>query len=131
MIIKQLFIILAALFLGHSVAIIFNIPIPSNVMGLVILFTALCIGIIKIKQVDKVSDFIIRYLAVFFVAPTVGIMQYFELIGNQFFYIIVPLILSILIGFFIAAKTTEIIIRIREKGELSAGGKGLGGEDVK
>ncbi|MDD2190362.1 MAG: CidA/LrgA family protein [Eubacteriales bacterium] len=131
MIIKQLFIILAALFLGHSVAIIFNIPIPSNVMGLVILFTALCIGIIKIKQVDKVSDFIIRYLAVFFVAPTVGIMQYFELIGNQFFYIIVPLILSILIGFFIAAKTTEIIIRIREKSELSAGGKGLGGEDVK
>ena len=131
MIIRQFFIILAALFIGYSISVIFHPPIPSNVMGLVILFAALCIGVIKEKQVDKVSDFIIKYLAVFFVAPTVGIMQYFKLIGSQFLYIIFPMILSIIMGLFIAAKVTEIIIRIGEKKELSADKKGLGDGNVK
>jgi holin-like protein len=129
MILKQFFIILVALFLGHSIVVVVNIPIPSNVVGLLILFIAMCVGIVKEKHVDKVSDFIIKYLAVFFVAPTVGIMQYFKLIGDKFFYIIVPLILSIIIGLFAAGATTQIIIRIMDKKRLSVGKKGLGGNE--
>lgn len=128
---KQFFIILAALFLGYSIAVVFNLPIPSNVVGLLILFIAMCIGIVKEKHVDKVSDFIIKYLAVFFVAPTVGIMQYFNLIGEKFFYIIIPLILSIIIGLFAAGATTQLIIRIMDKKRLSSVKKGLGDNDVK
>ncbi|HHU16690.1 MAG TPA: CidA/LrgA family protein [Clostridiales bacterium] len=131
MILKQFFIILAALFLGYSIVAVVNLPIPSNVVGLLILFIAMCIGIVKEKHVDKVSDFIIKYLAVFFVAPTVGIMQYFKLIGDKFFYIIGPLILSIIIGLFAAGATTQIIIQIMDKKRLSVGKKGLGGNDVK
>ncbi|MDD4565284.1 MAG: CidA/LrgA family protein [Eubacteriales bacterium] len=131
MVIKQFFIILAALFIGYSISVVFHLPIPSNVAGLIILFTAMCIGIVKEKHVDKVSDFIIKYLAIFFVAPTVGIVQYFNLIGNQFFYIIVPLILSIIIGLFAAGMTTQLIIRIMDKKQLLAEKKGLGGNDIK
>jgi putative effector of murein hydrolase LrgA (UPF0299 family) len=65
------------------------------------------------------------------VAPTVGIMQYFKLIGDKFFYIIGPLILSIIIGLFAAGATTQIIIQIMDKKRLSVGKKGLGGNDVK
>ncbi len=36
-------------------------------------------------------------------------MQYFDLIGEQFFYIAVPLLDSILAGFFTAAKVTELV----------------------
>ncbi len=115
MIVKQLFIILLALFLGYGLSEILNIPIPANVIGFALLFFALCIGAIKIKQVDKVSDFIIKYLAVFFVTPTIGIMMYFELIGKELVHILVPLMLSIIIGFFTAAKVTEIFIEIAKK----------------
>lgn len=127
MVLKQLFIILSALFLGYALAGAFHLPIPANVLGFAILFAALCFGAVKLHHVDRVSDFIIRYLAVFFITPTVGIMQYFDLIGEQFLRIVVPLLLSILIGFFVAAKVTELFIGVSERRRLR---KGLGGSDV-
>ena len=74
MILKQLFIILSALFLGHALSMAFHLPIPANVLGFALLFAALCMGFVKVRHVDRVSDFIIKYLAVFFVTPTIGIM---------------------------------------------------------
>ncbi len=127
MILKQLFIILSALFLGYALSAAFHLPIPANVIGFAILFAALCLGLVKLHHVDRVSDFIIRYLAVFFVTPTVGIMQYFDLIGEQFFYIAVPLLVSILAGFFTAAKVTELFIRLGERTKMK---KGLGDSDA-
>jgi len=127
MILKQLFIILSALFLGYALSIGLRLPIPANVIGFAILFAALCMGIVKLHHVDRVSDFIIKYLAVFFVTPTIGIMQYFDLIGEQFLHIVVPLLVSILIGFFTAAKVTELFIRLAERNRIK---KGLGGSDA-
>lgn len=127
MILKQVVIILSALFLGYALSLALHVPIPANVLGFVILFAALCFGIIKLRHVDKVSDFIIKYLAVFFVTPSIGIMQYFDLIGEQFFSIVVPLMFSILIGFFTAAKVTELCIRLSDRSKMK---KGLGGSDV-
>ena len=127
MILKQFFIILSALFLGYALSVALHLPIPANVIGFALLFAALCLGVVKLRHVDRVSDFVIKYLAVFFVTPTVGIMQYFDLIGAQFFQIAVPLLMSILIGYFIAAKVTELFIRI---GERNASKKGIGGNDV-
>lgn len=127
MILKQLFTILSALFLGYALSMAFHLPIPANVLGFAILFAALCFGIVKLRHVDRVSDFIIKYLAVFFVTPTVGIIQYLDLIGEQFLYIAVPLLASILIGFFTAAKVTELFIRFGERIRMK---KGLGGRDA-
>lgn len=113
--IKQFFLVFLPLFLGYCIISLTGLPIPSNVVGLVLLFLALCLGIIKLKHVEKVSDFIIKYLAIFFVVPTVGIMVYFDVIANQAVKILVPLMASILLGFFVAGKVTEIAIAILDK----------------
>ena len=130
MVLKQLCIILSAMFLGYILSMALHLPIPANVLGFVILFAALCLGIVKLHHVDRVSNFIIKYLAVFFVVPTVGIMKYFDLIGEQFFHIVFPLFLSIIIGFFTAAKVTELFINISEKKRLKAERNFMGGKDV-
>lgn len=128
MILKQLFVILSAFFLGYALTIAFHLPVPANVLGFVILFAALCLGVVKLHHVDRVSDFIIQYLAVFFVTPTVGIIQYLDLIESQFFSIAVPLMASIIIGFFTAAKVTELFIRIGEKNKMKKGWDGTNAE---
>jgi len=130
MIIKQFFFILSALFLGYALSMAFHLPIPANVLGFALLFAALCLGIVKIQHVDRVSDFIIKYLAVFFVTPTIGVMQYFDLIGDQFFHIVIPLFISIFIGFFTAAKVTELFIKLGEQKRMISKRKGAGGSDV-
>lgn len=114
MIVKQLFIILAALCLGMVFKNITNIPIPSNVLGFALLFLTLCFGLVKVHHVDKVSGFIIQYLALFFVVPLVGVMVYFDFILDQFIKIFVPLFVSIILGYFVSGKVTEILINIKE-----------------
>lgn len=129
MIVKQFFIVLAALFLGYAFSAALSIPIPANVLGFLILFFALCLKFVKVYHVDKISEFIINYLALFFVVPTVGIMVHFDLIGRQFLHILLPLLASIFMGYFTAAKVTELFIRLQEKKTLSAHNNESGGVD--
>ncbi len=116
---NQLFIVLAMLFIGDFISKIFHLPIPSNVLGFALLFAALCGKIIKLHQVERISDFIINNLALFFVVPIVGVMVHRELIRDKFFYIFVPLAISVIAGFFVAAKVTELIIKRAEKKSLN------------
>lgn len=125
--VKEFFVILAALFLGYGLSFGLNLPVPSNVLGFILLFAALCLKIVKLRDVEKLSDFIIKYLSLFFVVPTVGIMVHFDLIGEQLFKILVPLMISILLGYFVTAKVTELIINYEEKKKMDKGRKMLGG----
>lgn len=112
---NQCFIILAALFLGNLTTKILHLPIPANVVGFILLFGALCFRVIKLSHVERVSDIIINNLALFFVVPSVGIMVHFDLIKENFIEIFVPLLLSILVGMFTAAKVTEVLIHLMDK----------------
>lgn len=110
MAVKQLSIIIAVIFLSYGLSEIFHLPIPYNVIGFILLFLALVSGVIKEQHIDTTSDFIIRYMALFFVVPIVGIMEHAELFKSQFVQIFLPLVISILLGVFAAAKVTELII---------------------
>lgn len=113
--IKQLFIFLSALFVGYIASEGLGIPIPSNVIGLLLLFFALLFGLIELKDVEDTADFIIKHLALFFVAPTVGLMLYFDLMRESFLQIAVPIFISILIGYFVAGRVTQTMISIQSK----------------
>lgn len=115
MYIKQMLIIVAIAFVGSEISAGLHLPVPATVLGLIILFLALATKIIKLEHVRDTADFIVDNLSIFFVVPTVGIMLYFELLGNQLIQIVVPLLASILLGMFAAGKTTELVIRIIEK----------------
>ncbi len=72
MILKQLFIILSALFLGICAVTAFHLPIPANVIGFAILFAALCLGLVKLHHVDRVMRLYHSVSCGFFVTPDGG-----------------------------------------------------------
>lgn len=111
LVIKQFIIILGALFLGYELSSITHIPVPANVLGLILLFLALLSGIIKLKDVQGTADFILKYLALFFVVPTVGIMMYFDLLSSEAVKIFIPIIVSILLGLLVAGRVTQFFIK--------------------
>ncbi len=115
MYIKQLYILLGVLFIGAVASDGLGVPLPSNVIGLLLLLLALIFGWVKLKDVEETADFIIKHLALFFVAPTVGLMLYFDLMRESFLQIAIPLFSSILIGYFVAGKVTQAVISLQEK----------------
>ena len=89
--IPQLAIIFGFTLLGEALQRLLPIGIPGSVYGLVLLFLALCTGIVKLEQVKESGDFLRSLLPLLFVAPTVSIMEHWAVIRTE----LLPLVLLV------------------------------------
>ena len=108
---SQFLIILGFTFLGEALQRLIPLPIPASVWGLVLLFGALCLKVIKVDQVKEAGGFLTSILPILFVAPTVGIVEHWALIREQFLPIVLLLIASTILTFGIAGKVTGFLLK--------------------
>lgn len=88
MILLQLSVIFACLALGELVVWLTGIPVPSSIIGMLLLTTALQCRIILLRHVEGVADFLVKNLGFFFVPAGVGLMEYFDLLRAEWFPIV-------------------------------------------
>ena len=62
----QLSIILGVSFAGELLNTLLPLPFPASVYGLVIMFLLLCTKIVKLEQVEKVSEYLMAIMPLFF-----------------------------------------------------------------
>ena len=107
-IILQILFIHIFLFLGSAVKAIVPIPIPAAMVGLLLLFLSLLLGIVKLEWVEQGGNWLLAELLLFFVPSAVGIVNYEEMLSWQGFMSVLLIGLStfIVIGStaFIAEK---------------------------
>ena len=107
-IILQILFIHIFLFLGSAVKAIVPIPIPAAMVGLLLLFLSLLLGIVKLEWVEQGGTWLLAELLLFFVPSAVGIVNYEEMLSWQGFISVLLIGLStfIVIGStaFIAEK---------------------------
>ena len=108
---SQFLIILGFTFLGEALQRLLPLPIPASVWGLALLFGALCLGLIRVEQVKQTGGFLTSILPVLFVAPTVGIVEHWALIRDQFLPIALLLVGSTVLTFGIAGKVTGFFLK--------------------
>lgn len=72
----QLAILTGIYLLGNRLAQLTGIPIPGNVVGVVLLYALLALGIIKLAWVQDAADFLIRHLIFFFIPVAVDLMNW-------------------------------------------------------
>lgn len=94
--------------LGEIIAHVFAWAIPGSVIGMILLTLALEFRIIKLSQVEKVSDFLIRNMAFFFVPPGVGLMVNFELIADNWLAITATTIFSTILVLLVTGLVAQI-----------------------
>lgn len=111
--IKQLFIILAFCLIGEVLAQVIPAPIPAAIYGFVLLFAALCTGLLKAKHVEDTAGFLISIMPLFFVAPTVNLLSFWGVIAPAVIPICVVFILSTVVVFAVAGLVTQ---HLRKKG---------------
>ena len=94
--IKQFAIIAAITFLGEVLNYLLPLPVPASIYGMVLLFVCLKTGIIKLSQIEDTANLLLGIMPIFFISPTVGIMDSFGLIKNDLLGILVLCIVSML-----------------------------------
>ena len=106
---SQFLIILGFTFVGEALQRMIPLPIPASVYGLLLLFGALCLGLIKLEQVKETGHFLASILPVLFVAPTVGIIEYWGLIRSNLLPIALILVATTVLTFGITGRLTQFL----------------------
>lgn len=110
---KSLFYIFLFLVLGEFIKYVFNLPIAGNIIGMMLIFIALKIKVIKLSDVKPASDKLLKYLVLFFVPYGVGLMVFYDVIKQNWLSITIAVVLSTVITLYI----TAIIQQSTEKNE--------------
>ena len=108
--IKQLFIILLFTLLGELLAYVLPLPIPAAIYGLVLLFIALCTGVLKPEKIAETARFLISTMSLLFIAPTVGILSYWGVILPNLVPIIVIVLVSTVLVFTVSGLVTKAML---------------------
>lgn len=86
---KQICLILLFSFLGEVCRFLIPLTIPASIYGIVLLFAALLLKIVRVEDVRETGAFFTSMLPVLFVVPMVRLMDYWE----QMKPVLIPLFL--------------------------------------
>ncbi len=81
--IVQFGILLSFLAAGEFIVWLTGVNIPSSIIGMLLLTSALKGGIVKPYQIERLSNFLVHNLGFFFVPAGVGLMNCFGIISEQ------------------------------------------------
>ena len=97
----QLALILGICYAGDLIHDYTGIPVPGNILGMLILLLLLCLKIVKLDQIREVSDFFLKRLSFFFLPPAIGLMLVGDDVKSQW-----PLLLFLCIVITVVTMVT-------------------------
>lgn len=111
---KQFLIIIAFSFLGELLHYLLPLPIPASIYGIVLLFTALELKWIKVKDIFETSSFLIAIMPVMFIPAAVGLVDSWGSIGSNWLAYIIITVLTTFVVMASAGLVTQYVIRKRK-----------------
>lgn len=103
----QLLIILGFTFAGEALSLLIPLPVPAAVYGLVLLFVALCTGLVKVERVKTVGNWLIGIMGIFFVAPVVNLLDSWASVKDALLPVLVTVVISTVAVFAVAGGITQ------------------------
>lgn len=112
--IGQLFILWLINEISYLIVDSLRLPIPGNVLGMIILFILLLTGVVKLKWIDRAAYFLLKHLVFFFIPITVGIMTLGSVFVKNGVAIIIIVIISATIGIISTGQLAQLLLRKKD-----------------
>jgi holin-like protein len=71
-----------------------GIPIPGGVIGLLMFYLAMSVGLVKLHWVERTANLLLHHMVLLFVPLTVGLMDMGPILSRQAVAIIASLVIS-------------------------------------
>ena len=108
---SQFLIILGFTLAGEALQRIVPLPIPASVYGIVLLFSALCLGLVKVEQVKDTASFLSSLLPLLFVSPAVKIVEDWALIREDLLGIVLVLVSTTVLAFAVGGRVAQAVLK--------------------
>ena len=113
--IKQICLILLFSFLGELCRYLIPITIPASIYGMMLLFGALALKIIRIEDVRETGMLLTSILSMLFVVPMVQLMDFWPVMRPVLIPVLVICIVGTVLVFAVSGIVTQWLIRKGEK----------------
>ena len=110
--VRQLLIILFISFLGELLKYIIPLSIPASIYGMVLLFLALELKILKVSDIKETSNFLIEIMPVMFIPAAAGLIDSWKVLQPLLLPI---LVITVVITIFVMVVTGKIAQMIAQK----------------
>lgn len=111
--IRQFTLIVSILAISYMLEVGLSLPIPASIIGMLILLILLLTKIVKLNQVEVVSDLLQREITLFLLPLSIGIIGSIELLEGKSLLTILIVIISTIISIFTTAIIMKILINKR------------------
>lgn len=111
---RQFLVILGFSFLGEALHALLPLPIPASVYGLVLLFLALCLGVVKPEKVKGAAGFLLEIMPVLFIPALVGLLDVWPLVEPILLPALVIAGVSTLVTMGVTGKAAQWVLRRKE-----------------
>jgi holin-like protein len=88
-----------------------HLAIPGNVMGMILLFLLLCLGIVKPRQIQEAADLLLKHMAFFFIPMSVGLMAWGALIYQSGLVLLAALAASAVVAICVTGLSVQFLHR--------------------
>ncbi len=109
---RQLALLLLFVFLGDFLNRGLGIPLPGNILGLILLLVALLSGLVKLEQVDGVGQFLLSHMTVLFIPAGVGLLAILGVIQDTW---LVLVLIALVTTILVLALTGLIVQKLRKR----------------
>ena len=114
-IIKQLTILFALCFVSLCIEKVLPIPFPASVIAMILLLILLFTGVIRPAQIRETSDFLLQILGLLFIPAATSIINYYDVIRDNFVPLIVACVASLLITFAVTSYVVQLTLWLMKK----------------
>jgi holin-like protein len=90
-----------------------RIPVPGNVLGVIVLFSLLCLGVVKLEHVALAADFLLKHLVFFFMAIAVGLMEWGQVFYDYGLTLLVAIVASAVLPFLAVGHLSQLLHKER------------------
>ncbi|MBU3155936.1 CidA/LrgA family protein [Clostridium estertheticum] len=111
---RQLMIVLIPYVLGTVLQLTLKLPIPGSVIGLILLFLGLQIGIVKIEMIEELCEFLLSNMSFLFIPAGVGLMTAFGVLKGKW----IPFMIIVVFSTCVVWIVTALVVKILRKGRL-------------
>lgn len=107
----QFMIIIGFSFIGEFLHYILPLPIPASIYGIVLLFAALELKVLKVNDIREISSFLIAVMPMMFIPAAVGLVNSWDIISSSLLKYIIVTFVTTFVVMGVSGLVTQFVIR--------------------
>jgi holin-like protein len=116
-IIKQTGILFTIAWAGELVRFFLPFNFPAGIIGLIILLVLLLSGLLRLENIQELSNFLLANMSFFFIPAGVNAINYFNLLGNAAIQLILICVISTIVTFAVTAFSVSLAMKLLHRAE--------------